>query len=466
MGIASNFDLRMPSFGFCIPPAERMKIVTRGFLTLLAVLLLVGRVPGAPADSAAARRTPVVEVFQQWADAVACVTGPTIKDDRPNIEEFFNIAGMKPAEVRIGSGFVLHESGYVVTNAHAAEKILTHQVGLADGKGYPAVLLGSLHDLDLALLKIEPGRPLHAVRLARSGDLLIGETVIVIANPHGLMRTCTTGVVSAAGRGSRVADLPGVVLHDLIQTDAGINPGSSGGPWFNAVGEVIGMTASMKKDSENIGFALSAATLRKHLPELLCVGPRYGLTTGIALESDGPCRVTAVAPDSPAAKAGVRVNDVVETLDGQPTPTVLDFHLALIGRRAGQTLPLAVRREGRTAALSLTLAALPKRDGAQLLRDKLGLSAVPLPADRAAAMSLRVRRGLLITEVDPPLFQTAADKPAPGDVLARLAGVPAYDLDQVGLLVERIRARQPVPMVVLRVRENRATRIDMVVPAR
>jgi serine protease Do len=421
--------------------------------------------PGPP-DPRGVRRTPVVEVFQQWSESVVCVTGPTIQEDRPTLEEFFALPAMKPLESRIGSGFVIHESGYVMTNAHAADRIVSHQVVLSDGKNCPAELVASRPDLDLAVLKVEAGRPLRPVRLAGSGDVMIGETVVVIANPHGLMRTCTAGVVSALGRASHLADLPGVTLRDLIQSDAGINPGSSGGPWFNVVGEVVGLTASMRRDSENIGFAISAATLRNALPPMLDVEARYGIATGLSLPDDGPCQVAAVEPDSPAAKAGVLAADVIQELAGRPTPTAADFHLALLGRKPEETVPVVLARQGQPVQANLTLGRRPKPDGAALLKQKLGLTAAPLDPQKAKAMSMRVPRGVVITEVEPGLFQMVEHKPEPGDVLARLGKLRPRDLDHVGLLLERTPAGRPLPVVLLRVRGQTVTRIDLRMLAR
>ena len=138
--------------------------------------------------------------------------------------------------ISIGSGFVVHEAGYIITNAHAVERVISHHVTLIDGRTYPAELIGMAREYDLALLKVEAGRPLQAVQLGKSGDFLLGETIIVISNPAGLLHTCTTGIISAADRTTQPAGLPGVTLHGLIQTDASINPGSSGGPWFNVLG--------------------------------------------------------------------------------------------------------------------------------------------------------------------------------------------------------------------------------------
>ncbi len=414
-----------------------------------------------PAEARALRRTPAVEVFDAWKEAVVFVTGPMVKEEKPSAREFFVPAGPGPQESSVGSGFIVHESGYVVTNAHAAERLIAPVVVLSDGKQCPGELVWSFHEHDVALLKIDAGRPLKAVRLARSGDLLIGETVIVIANPHGLLHTCTTGVVSAIGRASRLADVPGVTLQNLIQSDAGINPGSSGGPWFNVVGEVIGFTTSMKRDAENIAFAVSAATLRKLLPEMLDVERRYGLATGLETAGDGPCQVTGVAPDSPAAKAGLQVGDVPVKLADRPIPTVADYHLAMIGRKPGETLSLEFLREGKPWGTSLVLGRRAKPNAAALLKKRLSLEATPLDPQRAKTMALRVPWGLVIEAVDGKLYDKLPVRPQKGDILARIGRIRPRSLEQAGLLLEKAKPNQPLPLVFLRHEGNKGIRIDM-----
>ncbi|HUT91393.1 MAG TPA: trypsin-like peptidase domain-containing protein [Thermoguttaceae bacterium] len=408
----------------------------------------------------ALRRTPAVEVFEKWKDSVVYVTGPVVPGGGSKLAEFFNLPDAK-LEQSVGTGFVVHGSGYVVTNAHAAGRVIAHEVVLSDGKKCPAELVASIRSEDLALLKIDAARPLPAVKLARSGDLLIGEPVIVIANPHGLMSTCTQGIVSAIGRQTNLLDVEGVTLTDMIQTDAGINPGSSGGPWFNVLGEVIGLTASMKRDSQNIGFAISAASLRRLLPEMLDVERRYGFVTGVSVAADGPCRVEAVAPDSPAARAGIRVDDLVVKLADAPIATVADYHLALIGRKAEETLTVELLRGEESAGASLLLAKRPKPDVAALLREKLGLEAAPLDDAKAESMSLRVPRGVVITSLDAGHYQGVEHPPAAGDVLASIDAIRPRDLDHLGLLLDRLKPGQRVPLVILRRQDDASTRIDV-----
>ncbi len=410
-------------------------------------------------DTRAKRRTPVVEVFETWKDAVVFVTGPVVTPGQPPTDEFFVPSEQKTQEQNVGTGCVLHESGYVVTNAHAVEKLIAPVVALGDGRRFPAEVVAVLHQQDLALLKIEAGR-LKTVRLALSDDLLIGETIVVIGNPHGLLFTCTTGVVSAVGRASNLVDVPGVVLRDLIQSDAGINPGSSGGPWFNIAGEMIGITSSMKRDAENIAFAISAASLRRALPGMLDVERRQGMLTGLAVVADGRPVVAAVQPGSPAAQAGLQATDVIAKVAGRPVRTALDYHLALVGWKPGAPVALEVIRNGKPYDAVLTPAARPKPDGAALLK-RLGLSAVALDEAKAKAMNLRVRRGVLLTAVDSKRYEKLPHRPEPGDVLARIGPIRPRDLDHAGLLLENVKPGQPLALVFCRRKENLAVRIDM-----
>jgi serine protease Do len=411
-------------------------------------------------DSRALRRTPVVRVFEDNKDSVVYVTGPILTDGQSSLQEFFRLPGKPLEHISIGSGFVIHPAGYVLTNAHATEKVIAHLVSLSDGKTCPADLVATVHDQDVALLKIDAGRPLKAVRLAQAGDLMVGETVVVIANPHGLLPTCTAGVVSAVGRTTNVTDAQ-LLLKDLIQTDASINPGSSGGPWFNLAGDVMGMTTTKKRDADNIGFAIPAATLRKLLPGMLDVEHRYALATGLAVEPEGVCRVKSVEAGSAAATAGIRPGDVIDRLGDWPVPSAAEFHLALVGRKPDEPLPIQVLRDGKTLALKLTPGRRPKPDAAALLRKKLGLTAAPLDHKTAETMLLEVERGVIVTAVDSWFYANLQHKPVPGDVLARIANIRPRDLDQLALILEKMHPGQSVPLVLLRHRDSVASRIDI-----
>jgi serine protease Do len=416
------------------------------------------------AENRALRRTRVVEVFENWKDSVAFVTGPVVKNEKAVLEEFFMTDGRMPRESNVGTGFIIHKSGFVVTNAHGVEKTVFHVVILADGSRQeqrPAELIAVSHAQDIALLKVESPRVLKPVRLAQSNDVMIGETVIVIGNPIGLRNTCTAGVLSAIGRTTHIADLPGVTLSDALQSDAGINPGSSGGPWFNVVGDVIGMTASMKRDAQNIAFAVSAATLRKALPKMLKVERRYGFATGMDVAPDGRCVVALVEPGSAADKAGVHSGDVITKLADEPIAASLDFHLALVDRKPGETLLVEVLRNGVPQSLSLRLAPRPKPDAKAIILQKIGLQTGPLDRDMAKALGLRPPRGLVISGVDPAVYEKVQHQPQVGDILARIGSIRPRDQDQAAELVEDLQRGDAIDLVLVRRKENTATRLDI-----
>jgi len=443
------------------PARHTMLLPMAVALAVGLVSAVAGQTADMPSDTQAVRRTRVVEVFENWKDSVVFVTGPIVKADKGSAAEFFAASREPLKERSVGTGFVIHESGYVVTNAHGVEKILAHVVVLADGKSYPAEPVAVMHQQDLALLKVVGARPLKAVRLVRDGELMIGETVIVIAHPHGLLHTCTAGVLSAMGRTSHLADVPGVTLQNLIQSDAGINPGSSGGPWFNAAGEVMGMTASMKKEAENIAFAISAATLRKLLPGMLDIERRYGFACGLEVTHEGRCEITGVRLDSPGAKAGWRAGDVITRLAEQPIATGLDFHLALLGRKPKDVLAVELLRQGKPEKASLVLAPRPKSDAKAVLKEKLGLEAASLDPAKAKAMALRVPRGLVVTAVHAGHYQAVEHRPQPGDVLARINFIRPRDLEHAALLVENLKPGEAADIVFVRRQQNVATRLDI-----
>jgi serine protease Do len=419
--------------------------------------------PSATKGTADPRRTPAVEIFQRYKDAVVYLTGPMANPREPAVEEFFVLSPRRTV-TSLGTGCVVHVSGYILANAHAVERPFFHEVTLSDGRRLPAELLAVVRDRDLALLKVDAGRPLTAVKLARDGDLLIGEPVIVIGNPQGLRLTCTTGVLSAVGRATRPSGLGGIILFGMIQTDAAINPGSSGGPWFNALGEVIGITSAQKLNAENIAFGIPVAAIRHALPEMLDVERTQGILTGLQLQPSGPCQATAVAAASPAATAGIQPNDVLTKLDGKPLTSKLDWCFALLGRKPRESLKLDLLRAGTLMHVSLVLGERPMPDGAAILKARYGLTAVPLDKAKADATSLRVRRGVVITEVakgSPWNYDILRSPPLPGDVLARIDSIRPRDLNHVGLLLDRIPPKRKVVMVLLRKTGDSVTRVDL-----
>ena len=281
-----------------------------------------------------------------------------------------NVWGQKVAQAASGSGFVLTQDGYIVTNYHVIEDATSITVQFKNGDEFPATVVGSEADNDVAVLKIA-ATGLTPVRLGTSADLVVGEQVAAIGNPLGEMTfSQTVGYVSALDKPLTMSD--GTVIN-VLQTDTAINSGNSGGPLFNMYGQVIGITnakysnnGSSQASIEGICFAIPIDDVKDILKDLMEHGyvtgkPYVGVTLSTANASEasrygrsGGAYVQSVVPGGAADKAGLRRGDIITAVDGQE----IDGHAAFIAikntHRAGDTVTLTVDREARSITLSLT----------------------------------------------------------------------------------------------------------------
>ncbi|MDP6545376.1 MAG: trypsin-like peptidase domain-containing protein [Phycisphaerae bacterium] len=303
-------------------------------IVVAAVLACTGSIFAQPstkkaAAAAKARRTPLVKLVERVAPSVVDIT--TIKP-----------VGNGTAVIIHGTGSILHETGYVITNNHVVSHGAHSQVTLSDGKVYRYRVVAKLPYEDLALIKIDAKKSLRPVRLGRSNDLMLGEDVLAVGNSHGLGHTVTPGIISGLNRptGPSAAALQ----TGMIQTNAAVNPGNSGGPLFNALGEMIGVI-TLKATGENISFAIAVDRLREVFPELMSIEQRYGFVLGMEVDTLGKTvKVTRVANGSPAQTAGVRVGDEVLGAGKMTIHQGLDFYLSLIAQKVGSQFPLKLRR--------------------------------------------------------------------------------------------------------------------------
>jgi serine protease Do len=270
----------------------------------------------------------------------------------------------------LGSGFVINEGGFVLTNAHVVQNATDIRVVLSGSRReYPARIIGRDHLTDTALLHVEGAPPLKPLALGRSSELAVGEMVMALGNPLGLSHTVTQGLVSAI---ERVVPGENAPLVDFIQTDSAINPGSSGGPLINLYGEVVGINTAIVSSAQLIGFAVPIDTVKSVVP-LLIVGEEHRGWLGVSIaREDGEARtrlieeslvpgvvVETVESGSPAAAAGLLPGDRIVGLNGSPVPDVLSLQRQMVGMLAGETVQFIVRRPEGIFSVDATLAPHP-----------------------------------------------------------------------------------------------------------
>jgi serine protease Do len=420
-------------------------------------------------EALARRRSPVVAVFETARHAVvniSCTETVTVRDPLGDLfGDIFDLSfggpnndrnrgpgsgggGRQFTRTSVGSGFVIHPDGYIVTNAHVVAQTPERKAIFSDGREYDAQIVAVDAQRDLAVLKITTDRSLHTLKLGRSDDLMIGETVIAIGNPLGYQNTVTAGVISAVNRDLNFPNQ--MKLTGLIQTDASINPGNSGGPLLNVLGELIGVNSAIRGDAQNIGFAIPVDQLREILPDLLDVERRYRLICGMMVDTLNSPRVLAVKPGTPAAKAGVRPGDVLERFGDRPIKEGIDFYIALMNAAPDQPLDVLLAREGQAVRTSMTIERRPAPDGVQLAKQKLGVLVEDLPPDVAANMGLPGATGLLVNQIERngPADRLGVRR---RDVLVAIGRHAVANKDDLGQLLESIQTGDTIPVTLLRV---------------
>jgi S1-C subfamily serine protease len=257
-----------------------------------------------------------------------------------------------------GSGFVVAPDGYVLTNSHVAHGAQAIEALLHDGREVEADLVGEDRDTDLAVIRLRAGG-LPAATLGDSARLRVGQLLVAIGNPLGLQATVTAGVVSATRRTLR--SLSNRPIEDVIQTDAALNPGNSGGPLVDSHGRVVDVNTAVIAGAQGLCFAVPIDTAKWVVPQLLrdgrVVRARVGLSAATAglprrfaraldLEVDTAVRVIEVASGGPADEAGLRPGDMIIRLDGRPAQTVDDLRRLLTANTLGRALPIEILRAG------------------------------------------------------------------------------------------------------------------------
>ncbi len=431
---------------------------------MLPLAVLAAAAALSPLSPAQQRReTPIVDVVRDESEGVVAITATHVVTESASVFDVFAVP-RRVQKSSIGSGTVIHPSGYVLTNAHVVALASELSVMMKGGKEWPAHVVASLPAEDIAIVKAEvpPGTVLHAVKLGESDDVMVGETVIAIGAPVGLAHTVTSGIVSALDREIEPAE--GVDFKGILQTDAAINPGNSGGPLFNVLGEQIGVNTAIRGDAQNVGFAIPIDRVKGLLPRLLAVEQRGRVSLGLRLgrfnAKKGGIVIDDVARGSPADKAGLVPGMVITSVDDDATPTLVDALVAFLEEPAGEPFVVrAVLPEGTTDIFHVTLADRPRPDGAALARKQLGLDVADLDAVTAARLGLRDGAGVVVKAVDKKSL--AAKKGVqPGDLVTR---VGPYGIRHVTDLVvlQDVVAGARIPVRIVRIGRGRVLQTEV-----
>jgi S1-C subfamily serine protease len=329
----------------------------------------------------------VVGVVQKVGPAVVRIDasrtvvsqGPDDFDD-PIVRRFFGSQPRERVEQGSGSGFIINSGGQILTNSHVVNGAEIVKVKLKDGRSFDGRVMGEDPVTDVAVIKIEANN-LPTVSLGNSEVLQPGEAVIAIGNPLGLDYTVTSGIISAIGRSSSDIGVTDKRI-DFIQTDAAINPGNSGGPLLNARGDVIAMNTAIIRGAQGLGFAIPISTAQKIAQELIAKGrvehPYLGIQMvtlnpevkekvksrlGINLATDKGVLLVDVVPRSPAASAGLKEGDVIQSIENQSVSKIEEVQKIVENSKIGSPVKLQVLRNGQTTQIAVRPAPLPVRRG-------------------------------------------------------------------------------------------------------
>ena len=359
------------------------RLVLRSFLILIPISIIIALFNGQlfSAGLTEEERNNIA-IYEKVSDGVVNVTSTAVQTDF-----FFNAFPTQGS----GSGSIIDTKGHILTNHHVVANAQKLEVTLGDGSKWPAKLVGSDPDSDLAVIKIDaPKEKLKIIPMGDSKNLKIGQKVLAIGNPFGLQRTLTTGIVSSVGR--TIRSDAGTLIEDVIQTDAAINPGNSGGPLLNSDGEIIGINSAILSPSGGnvgIGFAVPVNTAKQVVPELLSKGyvtyPWIGATIQslipevakyLKLKIERGAIIAEVVKGGPADKAGLKGGnqkvqvgnmiavvggDIVVKVDQHEVKTNDELIHYIREKKPGDTILLKVYRKGDFVDVKLTLGERPRK---------------------------------------------------------------------------------------------------------
>lgn len=420
---------------------------------------------------------------------VKAVSRPGGSRDIEGFEDIFKYFGMPvpegqegmpfrmPPQMASGSGFIYDAEGHIVTNSHVVKDAGTITVRLSNGREYVAEPVGSDPQTDLAVIKITSDTPLTPIPLGDSDALHVGQFAVAVGSPRGLQGSLSFGHVTALQRNEVDLELR---FKDFIQTDAAINLGNSGGPLCNIDGQVIGINTAIVMGAESLGFAIPVNFAKKIVPVLINEGKVTRGYLGVRIKDadeyagalnlpDGKgAFIDGIAPDTPAAKAGLQDYDVVLKVNGEAVDNSADLQNKISDMAPGDTANLDVWRDGEMIQVPVVLEEFPDDTlAASLGRDILGLRVQPLTPAIINELQLDVESnttGVVVVDVDPdsPSYDAGIRT---GDVVTEIAKQPVTSTDDFRrLMLENAKPGESLLLQILR-RAGMSTIVAIKVPS-
>ena len=374
-----------------------------------------------------------------------------------------------------GSGVIIDQQGYILTNNHVVEKADRIKVTLFNGRTpYDAKLIGTDADTDLAVIKIEPRESLNAAKIGNSDGIQVGDWAIAIGSPFGLQATVTAGIISAKER-----DLGGrqYQFQHFLQTDAAINPGNSGGPLINIAGEVIGINTAIATGTggyQGVGFALPINTAAKVYNSIIRHGKVTRGAIGVEFRDEQPellsvygakegVFVGSVTPGSPAERAGIRQEDVITAIDGRTIKDGKELVSRVSEMEVGKVVTVTLLRDKQPRDVKVTIGDRAKivdegrgerpeeaeRGCGEATPARFGIAIQNLPQARREAIGFRESGGVLVESVQPGSFADDIGM-LPNDIILSINRQAVNTVDDVRRIQTSLKPGQPVALRIMR----------------
>ncbi|MEC9091569.1 MAG: trypsin-like peptidase domain-containing protein, partial [Planctomycetota bacterium] len=384
------------------------------------------------------RETPIVRAIKRTRPSVVSINvRKTIQDDEPygSNDRLRKVNGM-------GTGVIIDERGYIVTNYHVVQGVADVRVTLSDKTQLTARLIAHDPRTDLAIIKINTGKQLAVMPRGTSSDLMLGETVIAIGNAYGYKDTITVGHVSELNRTVEVSDEQ--TYFNLIQTDAAINPGNSGGPLVNINGEMIGINAAVRMGAQNIGFAIPVNPAMEIVAGLIRQENKSRLSLPVKVSTDFEFERPRLMVNNSREGLDLQKGDQIISIDGLDVTNLFDVERFMIGRRDGDQVSLKIRRGSETfgiqSELTASVVSPPTDRGVNNLEAKvwniIGLKLAEIPSQEFRQLSTKYGGGLQVTHIRSG-SQAMTQNIRPGDVLLGIHEWETTSLGHIAYIIDQ-----------------------------